>query len=160
MFPSASFPYISKLKDKIDVSRKEINELEQKKQDFLKDNKKILELLQEYVANKPFLETLENIKERLAEGRIRELEEELENERRSNDLEVQNTWSVFETALEKAKIEMSPRVEIPHFMNMIKDVFKHPERYRGSINRMTSMMGTRRYTRRKPISQQKLTKFK
>jgi hypothetical protein len=62
--PLSELPiYIEELKDKIDVLRKEKNELEQKKQDFLKDNKKILELLQEYVANKPFFETLENIKD-------------------------------------------------------------------------------------------------
>jgi hypothetical protein len=137
--PLKEFPlYIEELKDKMDVLRKEINQAEQKKQDFLNDNRVTLELVQDYIANKPFLVTLKALKEQLADakGRICELEEELENERRSNDLEEQNTWSVFETELEKAKIEMSPRVEIPHFMNMIRDVFKHPERYRGSINRM------------------------
>jgi chromosome segregation ATPase len=110
-----------------------------------------LELLQEYMADKPFLVTLKNLKEQLAdaegkladaegkladaEGKIRELKEELHNERRSNGLEEQNRPSVFETELEKAKEELLPGVEIPHSMNMIKDVFKHPERYRGSINR-------------------------
>jgi hypothetical protein len=41
----------------------------------------MLELLQEYIANKPFLVTLENLKKQLAnaKGRIRELEEELDN---------------------------------------------------------------------------------
>jgi hypothetical protein len=63
----------------------------------------------------------------------------LENERRSNDLEEQNTGSVFETNLEKAKEEILPGVEIPLFMDTLKDVFRHPERYRGSINRMTNI---------------------
>lgn len=138
MFPS----YIEELKDKIDVLTKEINQAEKKKQDFLNYHKKTLESVQEYNANKPFLVTLENIKEKLAdkEGRIRELEEELHNERRSNDLEEQNTGSVSETELEKAKKELiPPSVEIPHSMNMIKDVLKHPDRYMGVISRMSDI---------------------
>jgi DNA repair exonuclease SbcCD ATPase subunit len=163
--PLNKFPsYIEELKDKIDVLRKEINQAEKKKQDFLNDNKMTLELLQEYIANKPFLVTLENLKKQLADakGRIRELEEELVNKRRSIDLEDQNTWSVFETALEKAKIEMSPRVEIPHFMNMIKDVFKHPERYMGSINRMMEIYDGYQevYVTQTNFSTEDSTKFK
>ena len=98
--PLNKFPsYIEELRDKIDILRKEINRAEKKKQDFQNDNKMTLELLQEYIANKPFLVTLENYKKQLADakGRIHELEEELGIERRSNDQEEQNTWSVFET---------------------------------------------------------------
>jgi chromosome segregation ATPase len=133
-FPS----YIKKLKDKIDDLRKEISQEEKKRQDFQHDHDTTLELLQEYMANKPFLETLENHKKRAinAEKRICELEEELENERRSNELEKQDTWSDFEHSLEKAKEEILPGVEIPHFMNTLKDAFRHPQRYRKSINRM------------------------
>lgn len=140
--PLNEFPsYIEELKDKIDVLRKEINQAEKKKQDFLNDNKMTLELLQEYIANKPFLVTLENLKKQLvnAKGRIRELEEELHNERHSNDLEEQNTRSVFETELENAKEDLLPSVEIPHSMNMIKDVLKHPDRYMGVISRMSDI---------------------
>jgi chromosome segregation ATPase len=135
--PLNEFPsYIEELKDKIDVLRKEINQAEKKKQDFLNDNKMTLELLQEYIANKPFLVTLENLKKQLAnaKGRIRELEEELDNERRSNVLEEQNAWSVFLSELEKAKKELSPIVEIPHSMIMIKEVLKNPDRYMGVIS--------------------------
>jgi hypothetical protein len=140
--PLNKFPlYIEELKDKFDVLRKETNQEEKKKQDILKDNKKILELLQEYIANKPFLVTLENLKEQLADakGRIRELEE-LQNERRSNDLEEQNMGSVFETELDKAKLSQVklPR-EMPHSINMIKDVLKHPDRYMGVISRMSDL---------------------
>lgn len=133
-FPS----YVKKLKDKIDVLRKENRPGRKEKQDFQHDHDTTLELLQEYMANKPFLETLENHKKRAinAEKRICELEEELENERRSNYLEEQDMGSAFETKLEKAKEEILPGAEIPHFMNTIKDVFRHPERYRRSINRM------------------------
>lgn len=140
--PLNKFPlYIEELKDKFDVLRKETNQEEKKKQDFLKDNKKILELLQEYIANKPFLVTLENLKEQLADakGRIRELEE-LQNERRSNDLGEQNMGSVFETELDKAKLSQVklPR-EMPHSVSMIKDVLKHPDRYMGVISRMSDL---------------------
>jgi hypothetical protein len=140
--PLNKFPlYIEELKDNINVLRKETNQEEKKKQDVLKDNKKILELLQEYIANKPFLVTLENLKEQLADakGRIRELEE-LQNERPSNDLGEQNMGSVFETELDKAKLSQVklPR-EMPHSVSMIKDVLKHPDRYMGVISRMSDL---------------------
>ena len=140
--PLNEFPsYIKELEYRIDVLREDIDQEEKRKQDFQNNNKETLELLQDFIANKPFLITLQNLKEQLADanGRIHELEEESENERRSNDLEEQNTGSVFETKLEKAKEEILPGVEIPHFMNTIKDVFRHPERYMGSINRMVNI---------------------
>lgn len=99
--PLHRFPlHIEELKDNIDVLRKELSQKEKKNQDFLNDNKKILELVQKYIANKPILVTVENLKKQVrdAEKRIRELEE-LDNERRSKDLEEQNTGSVFETEL-------------------------------------------------------------
>jgi DNA repair exonuclease SbcCD ATPase subunit len=136
--PLSEFPsYIEELKDRIKVLTEEINQAEKKKQDFLTDNKITLELLQEYIANKPFRETLKNVEEKLAvaEERIRELEEELDAERRSKDLEEQNELSVFDTELEKAKEEILPGMEIPHTMIMLKAILKHPGRYRGVINR-------------------------
>jgi DNA repair exonuclease SbcCD ATPase subunit len=136
--PLSEFPsYIEELKDRIKVLTEEINQAEKKKQDFLTDNKMTLELLQEYIANKPFRETLKNVEEKLAvaEERIRELEEELDAERRSKDLEEQNELSVFDTELEKAKEEILPGMEIPHTMIMLKAILKHPGRYRGVINR-------------------------
>jgi DNA repair exonuclease SbcCD ATPase subunit len=141
--PLNKFPLaIEELKDNMDVLRNEINQAEMKKQYFLNDNKMTLELLQEYMADKPFLVTLRNLKEQLADakGRIRELEEELLNERRSNDLGEQNMGSVFETELDKAKLSQVklPR-EMPHSVNMIKDVLKHPDRYMGVISRMSDL---------------------
>ena len=54
--PLVYFPaYITELRDRIDVRGKEIDQIEAKKQDALKDCGITLELLQEYVANKPFL---------------------------------------------------------------------------------------------------------
>jgi hypothetical protein len=139
--PLSELPiYIEDLKDKIDVLTKELSQKEKKNQDFLNDNKKILELIQEYIANKPILVTVENLKKQVrdAEKRIRELEE-LDNERRSNDLGKQNIGSVFETELEKAKEELLPNVNMTYSMNMLKDVLKNPSRYMGVISRMSDL---------------------
>jgi hypothetical protein len=149
------FPaYVEELKVIIDVLRKELSQKEKKNQDFLNDNKKTLELVQEYIANKPILVTVENLKEKLAdtegkladtegklanaEKRIRELEE-LDNERRSNDLGKQNMGSVFETELEKATEELLPNMDMTYSLNTLKDVLKNPSRYMGVINRMSDL---------------------
>ena len=142
------FPaYVEELKVNIDVLRKELSQKEKKNQDFLNDNKKTLELVQEYIANKPILVTVENLKEKLAdtegklanaEKRIRELEEP-DNERRSNDLGKQNIGSVFETELEKATEELLPNMDMTYSLNMLKDVLKNPSRYMGVINRMSDL---------------------
>jgi hypothetical protein len=94
-----------------------------------------LELLQEYITNKPFLVTLKALKEQLADakGRICELEE-LDNKERSNDVEEQDMSADFETELEKAKKELLPSLEIPRSMIMIKEVLRNPDRYMGVIS--------------------------
>jgi vacuolar-type H+-ATPase subunit I/STV1 len=143
--PLSEFPsYIEELKDRIDVLRKEINQAEKKKQDFQNDHKKTLELLQKYVSKIPYLLTVENLEEQLAnaeeqlrdaKGRIRELEE-LQNKRCTNDLGEQNMGSLFETELDKAKEKFLPVAEIPRSMSMIKDALKNPQRYMGVLRRM------------------------
>jgi hypothetical protein len=150
-FPS----YIEKLKDEIDVLTKKINQAEKKKQDFSNFYKTTLESVQEYNANKPILIRIQNLKEKLAdaegkkheleeklayaEGKKRELEEGLHNKKRSNDLGEQNTGSVFETELEKAKEEFLPSMEMPYSMSMIKDILKNPGRYMGVISQMSDI---------------------
>jgi hypothetical protein len=146
--PLSEFPsYIEELKDRIDVLRKEINQAEKKKQDFQNDHKKTLELLQKYVSKIPYLLTVENLEEQLAnaeeqlrdaKGRIRELEE-LQNKRCTNDLGEQNMGSLFETELDKAKEEFLPVAEIPRSMSMIKDALKNPQRYMGVLRRMREL---------------------
>jgi hypothetical protein len=91
------------------------------------------------MANKPFLVTLISLREQLADAKetISKLKEELHNERRSNDLEEQNTRSVFETELEKAKEELLPNADMTYPMNMLKDALKNPSRYMGVISRMS-----------------------
>ena len=88
------FPaYITELKDRIDALRKEIDQIEAKKQDALKDCNMTLELLQEYNANKPFILQMRKLKQQLvdAEEKIREGKDELEKERLWNKLEEQYT---------------------------------------------------------------------
>ena len=54
--PLDRFPaYITELKDRIYALRNEIDQIEAKKQDALRDYEMTLELLQEYNANKPFI---------------------------------------------------------------------------------------------------------
>ena len=85
--------YITELKDRIDALRKEIDQIEAKKQDALKDCNMTLELLQEYNANKPFILQMRKLKQQLvdAEEKIREGKDELEKERLWNKLEEQYT---------------------------------------------------------------------
>src|SRR5215207_922880 len=82
--PLDRFPaYITELKDRIDALRKEIDQIEAKKQDALRDYGMTLELLQEYNANKPFILQKRKLQQQLAdaEEKIREGKEELEKER-------------------------------------------------------------------------------
>lgn len=68
---------ITELKDSIDVLRKEIDQIEARKQDALRDYEMILESLQEYNANKPFIQQMRKLKQQLAdaEEKIREGDE-------------------------------------------------------------------------------------
>ncbi len=90
--PLDRFPaYITELKDRIDALRKEIDQIEAKKQDALKDCNMTLELLQEYNANKPFIQHMRKLKQQLAdkEEEICKGKEELEMERFWNAIEEQ-----------------------------------------------------------------------
>jgi hypothetical protein len=72
--PLDRFPaYITELKDRIYALRKEIDQMEAKKQDALRDYGMTLELLQEYNANKPFLVQIQKLNHQLTDT-----EEELE----------------------------------------------------------------------------------
>src|SRR5215217_3490629 len=84
------FPaHVAELKDRIDALRNEIDQIDVKKQQALKDCDMTLELLQEYNANKPFILRLQKYKQQLAEEveKRRKLDEELEyaNSRNARD---------------------------------------------------------------------------
>jgi hypothetical protein len=140
--PLDRFPtYITELKDRIDALRKEIDQIEAKKQDALKDCNMTLELLQEYNANKPFILQMRKLEQQLAdaEEKIRKGEEELENERFWNEFEEQHTWSVSVDELNKASIglglipvgnfDKNPCLSVSDLKKWAMDIFYHPSRY-------------------------------
>jgi uncharacterized protein with von Willebrand factor type A (vWA) domain len=71
--------HITELGDRIDALRGELDQLEAKKQDALRDNEATAELLQEYNANKPFIQQIRNLRQQVAEKEeeIAEKEEEI-----------------------------------------------------------------------------------
>lgn len=92
--PLDKFPvYITELKDKIKVLRNEIDQLETKKQDALKDCGITLELLQEYNMYKPFIIQIRKLKQQVAdtEEKLNKCEQHLEDERLWNKLEEEYT---------------------------------------------------------------------
>jgi hypothetical protein len=83
------FPvYITELKDRIDTLRKEIDLTEAKKEDALKDYDVTLEQLQEYNANKPFIQQMRKLKQELADAKeeTRKVKIELETKKLFNYL--------------------------------------------------------------------------
>ena len=147
--PLDRFPaYITELKDRIDALRKEIDQIEAKKQDAIKDCNTTLELLQEYNANKPFILYMRKLKQQLAdkEEKIREDEEELEKERFWNKLGEQYTWRVSVDELNKASIglglsplhnfDKNPSLSVNDLKEWVMDIFYHPSRYIEVIRQM------------------------
>src|ERR671921_1402354 len=102
--------HITELKDRFDALRNEIDQIEAKKQDALNDCNMTLELLQEYNANKPFIQRMRVLEQQLADKdeEIRKGKEELEMERFWNAIEEQRTWSISGDELDKASVGLSP----------------------------------------------------
>ena len=136
------FPaYITELKGRIDTLRKEIDQIEAKKQDALKDCNMTLELLQEYNANKPFIQRIRKLEQRLAdkEEEIRKGKEELENERIFNEVEKLHAWKVSVDELNKASIGLglsplhnldgNPSLSASILKEWVMDVFNYPSKY-------------------------------
>ena len=140
--------YITELKDRIDVLRKEIDQIEARKQDALRDYEMTLELLQEYNANKPFILQMRKLKQQLAdaEEKIREGEEELEKERFWNEFEERHTWRVSVDELNNASIGLglsplhnfygNPSLSGSDLKKWVMDVFYHPSKYVEVIRQM------------------------
>jgi uncharacterized protein (DUF3084 family) len=97
-----------------------LDQLEAKKQDALRYNEATAELLQEYNANKPFLQQIRKLRQQVAEKEeeiaekeeeiaekeeeAREAENELETEKLFNIVGEQITWRVSEEELNEASI--------------------------------------------------------
>jgi len=147
--PLDRFPaHITELKDRIDDLRKEIDQIEAKKQDALKDCNMTLESLQGYNANKPFLVWMQKLKQQLAdaEEKIRKGEEDLEKERFWNKLEEQHTWKVSVDEVNKASVELglsplhnfdgNPSLSVSDLKKWVMDVYYYPSRYVEIIRQM------------------------
>ena len=74
--------HITEFNDRIDALRNEIDQTEAKKQDALNDCNMTLELLQEYNANKPFIQRMRDVEQQLAAEKEekRKCRDELETE--------------------------------------------------------------------------------
>jgi transcriptional regulator with XRE-family HTH domain/predicted DNA-binding protein YlxM (UPF0122 family) len=136
------FPtYITELEDRIDSLRKEIDQIKAKKEDALRDYEMTLELLQEYNANKPFIQQMRNLRQELADAKEETLnvKKELETEKLFNYLGEQRTWMVSKDELDEASIGLglsridnidnSPHLEVRDLKKWVMDVFYHPSRY-------------------------------
>src|SRR5918994_56600 len=133
--------YITELKDRIDALGNEIEQIEARKQDVLKDCNMTLELLQEYNANKPFIQRIQELKQQLADKdeEIRKGKEELENERLWNAIEEKHTWSISRDELDEASIGLglsplynidgNPSLDVGDLKEWVMDVFYHPGMY-------------------------------
>jgi hypothetical protein len=133
--------YITELKDRINALRNERDQIEAKKQDALKDCNMTLELLQEYNANKPFIQQIRKFKQQIADK-----DEELENERIWKAIEEQRRWSISEDELDKASIglglsplhsfDVNPSSRVSLLKEWVMDVFYHPSKYVEVIRQM------------------------
>jgi predicted DNA-binding protein YlxM (UPF0122 family) len=136
------FPkYITELEDRIDSLRKEIHQIKAKKENALRDYEMTLELLQEYNANKPFIQQMRNLRQELADAKEETLnvKKELETEKLFNYFGEQRTWMVSKDELDEASIGLglsrienidnSPHLEVRDLKKWVMDVFYHPSKY-------------------------------
>lgn len=145
-FPS----YITELEGRIDVLRKEIEQIVVRKQNALNDCGMTIKLLEEYNANKPFLMQIRKLKQEKAdaEEKQRQAEKKLETEILFNEVGEQLDWSISEDELNKASTKLglgrlhnfagTPRLNPSDLKEMVMDVFHHPSRYVEVIRQMKS----------------------
>ena len=118
-----------------------MDQLEAKKQDALRDNEATAELLQEYNANKPFIQQIRNLRQQVAEKEeeVREVKNELETEKLFEIVGEQITWRVSLEELDEASIGLglsrtynidnNPHLEVRDLRKWVMDVFYHPNKY-------------------------------
>jgi transcriptional regulator with XRE-family HTH domain len=145
--PLYRFPaYIIELKNGIDALRKEIDQIETKKQDALKDYGVTIELLQEYNANKPFLVHIQNLEQQVSdtEEKLQKYKQDLESEEFWDEIGEMFMWSISENELVKARMELGlgrysdgkPGLSPAYLKDMVMDVFNHPSKYVDVIGEM------------------------
>jgi vacuolar-type H+-ATPase subunit I/STV1 len=154
--PLDRFPaHITELRDRIDALRGELDQLEAKKQDALRENEATAELLREYNANKPFIQQIRKLRQQVSEKEeeiaekeeeiaekeeeAREAKNELGTEKLFNIVGEQIAWSVSEEELNEASIGLGlsrtynidndPHLEVRDLRKWVMDVFYHPNKY-------------------------------
>jgi hypothetical protein len=151
--------YITELNDKIDDLRKDIDQIEAKKEQALEACNMTLELLQEYNSNKPFVLRVQEYKQQLAEEieKRRKLEEELEYANSYNTRDEVLTWSIPEDEFNKVRTELVPNFELSPIKNfdgkldsrvvnvkeMVMDLVLHPSGYPGIFRQIRDIYALR-----------------
>jgi hypothetical protein len=162
--PLDRFPaYITELGDRIDALRGELDQLEAKKQDALRDNETTAELLLEYNANKPFIQQIRKLRQQVAEKEeeiaekeeeAREAKNELGTEKLFNIVGEQITWRVSEEELNEASIGLglsrtynidnNPHLEVRDLRKWVMDVFYHPNKYVNPLGQIRDIYNSQR----------------
>jgi hypothetical protein len=114
-----------------------------------------LELLQEYNANKPFIQRMRELEQQLADKdeEIRKCREELENERFWKAFEEKRTWSISRDETDKASIGLGlsplynidgkPSLRVSVLKEWVMDVFYHPSKYVEVLRQMREIYNSR-----------------
>jgi hypothetical protein len=148
--------HITELGDRIDALRGELDQLEAKKQDALRDNEATVELLQEYNANKPFIQQIRNLRQQVAEKEeeVREAKNELETEKLFEIVGEQITWRVSLEELDEASIGLglsrtynidnNPHLEVRDLRKWVMDVFYHPNKYVNPLRQIRDIYNSQR----------------
>jgi hypothetical protein len=143
-------------RDRIDALRNEIDQTEAKKQDALKDCNMTLESLQEYNANKPFIQRMRELEQQLADKdeEIRKGKEELETEKLFDIVGEQITWRVSREELDEASIGLglsrtynidnNPHLEVRDLREWVMDVFSHPNKYINPLRQIRDIYNSQR----------------
>jgi transcriptional regulator with XRE-family HTH domain len=148
--------HITELGDRIDALRGELDQLETKKQDALRENEATAELLQEYNANKPFVQQIRKLRQQVAEKEeeAREAKNELETEKLFEIVGEQITWRVSLEELDEASIGLglsrtynidnNPHLEVRDLREWVMDVFYHPNKYINPLRQIRDIYNSQR----------------
>ena len=153
--PLDKFPdYINDLKRKIDALLNDIDQLEKKKQEVLKNYEMTSESLEEYRANKPLVSKIKKLERALDFA-----EQAFESEKRWSVFGEGLEWSVYVDEINKINKKLSNshysnlnRIEIlsvTRLKELVTDVFRHPSEYPETIRAMMREYNSRhRHERR------------
>jgi hypothetical protein len=147
--PFERFPaHIIELGVRIDALRGELAQMAAKKQKALRVNEATAELLQDYNANKPFIQQIRNLRQQLAERdeeiagkdeEISKVKNDLDTEILFNILGELQKWKVSADELNEASIGLGlsridnlfgyPSLSASDLKKWVMDVYYHPNKY-------------------------------